>query len=129
MATPQTLMNERGLNVLNYGLVEERIFEQNMRELGGYERKTTFCADFGTAELFGKSGIIDTYKRSVKHWANNVVYFTELVMVLNFRCNIWYQRGNVELSKIYADLFYMAQDLGYQNFTGKDLDYFIRTLD
>lgn len=129
MTTPQTLMSERGLNVLNYGLVEERIFEQNMRELGGYERKTTFCADFGTAELFGKSGIIDTYKRSVKHWANNVVYFTELVMVLNFRCNIWYQRGNVELSKIYADLFYMVQDMGYQNFKGKDLDYFIRTLD
>lgn len=129
MTTPKTLMNERGLNVFNYGLVEERIFEENMQELGGYERKTTFCADFGTAELYGNSSIIDTYKRCVKHWGKNVVYFTELVMVLNFRCNIWHQRGNVELSKIYADLFYMAQDLGYQNFKGKDLNYFIRTLD
>lgn len=58
----------------------------NIEEMTGYKPITTFYTDFSIAEPFGKDAIIDTYRRSFKHWKDNYKYLTELVMALNWKC-------------------------------------------
>ena len=62
-----------------------------------YEVKTTFFDDFSIADRFGAAAIKDTFKRALNEWKNNYVYITELCMVLNHKCLMWY---NKNLSKV-----------------------------
>jgi len=54
-----------------------------------YEFKTTFWDDFSIADRFGENGIKDTYNRAFKHWKNDIVFITELVLVLNWKARYW----------------------------------------
>lgn len=95
----------------------------------GYIQKTTFFEDFSIADHYGVSAIKDTYRRAVAAWATDKVYMTELVMVLNWKCWVHYERGNHEFSKVYADLFEKARNKAFKTLKGEDLKYFIRTTD
>lgn len=95
----------------------------------GYETKTTFWDDFSIADAFGMWAVRDTFKNAFKHWKNDTVYLTELVMVLNWKCWQHQEKGNNDLSNLYCDLFYKAQDYAYNNLKGDDLRYFLRTTD
>ena len=59
----------------------------NITELNGYEPQTTFWEDFSIADKFGKDAVQDTYNRAFADWKSNVVYLTEMVLVLNHK--IW----------------------------------------
>lgn len=60
-------------------------FEQFIKQEIGYECKTTFWMDFSIADRFGIAAVKDTFKRAFKEWRTNVVYLTELVLVLNHK--------------------------------------------
>jgi len=94
----------------------------------GYEMQTTFWDDFFIADRFGIDAIKDTYKRSFEEWKNNVVYVTELVLVLNWKIWELYQKDEAK-AMVYEDLFYECQDWCCNNLKGKDLDYFIMATD
>lgn len=58
----------------------------------------------------------------------NVEYVTELVMVLNHK--IWHHyKTNIELAKVYNELYDEANDWCWDNLKGEDLDYFYKTTD
>ena len=101
----------------------------NSEEFCGYTQKTTFWQDFSIADAFGISAIKDTYNRAFKEWKTNITYITELVMVLNWKCWQWYEKGNETYSQVYSDLFYKARDWCLDNLKGEDLQYFLRTTD
>lgn len=103
-------------------------FEKMCEDIG-YMPITTFWEDFSTADAFGSGAITDTYNRAFKEWKNNYKYFTELVMVLNWKCWEWHYRNRFSLSELYSNLFYKAQEWGYNNLKGDELTYFWRTLD
>ena len=105
-----------------------RLETWNIEEMTGYTPKTTFYEDFSIADAFGVEAIKDTYKRAVEHWSDNVVYVTELVMALNWKCWRW-NNHNDAYSALYAQLFYELQDWCYDHLKGDDLTYFIRTID
>lgn len=115
-------------------------------EMTGYQPKTTYWNDFETAEMFGgEKAIRDTYKRAKKYWCEDIVYMTEICMVLNWRLNLWYQRGNMELAKLYDELWRdcdswilecedrsdkkMSGKIKYKHFTEEEIFYFIKTTD
>ena len=98
----------------------------NFEALTGYKPKTTFWEDFSIAEGFGKDAIRDTYRRAM-HWRWNVVYVTELMMVLDLKA--WANENDRELCKLYCELFYEARDWCWENLKGNDLDYFYLTTD
>lgn len=100
----------------------------NSEAFCGYTQKTTFWQDFSIADAFGISAIKDTYKRAFKEWKTNTEYVTELVMVLNWKSWQWAEK-NPTISEVYVDLFYEAQNWCYENLTGDDLKYFLRTTD
>lgn len=94
----------------------------------GYELKTTFGNDFDIADDFGEYAIRDTYNRAFAEWKTNVVYLTELVLVLNWK--VWqYHETNIAYALLYNEL--CEDDTGYalDNLTGDDLSYFYMTTD
>lgn len=115
----------------------------NVEEFSGYKPQTTFWNDFSIAERFGVSGIIDTFERAVKEWHSNIIYLTELVMVLNHK--IWYhdaaskvlkEKGNERraavssaLSQLYNELWAALDAWCVEHLSGKDAEYYYRTLD
>ena len=99
-------------------------------EMTGYEPKTTFWSDFTIAERFGVSAIKDTYDRSIKSWKEDIVYMTELSMVLNHIGWIHHET-NEKLSQYYFNLYNEIDNLIFQLFEdGSDeIHYYIQTTD
>ena len=95
----------------------------------GYVEKTTFGMDFDIADAFGEKAIKNTYERALNEWKNNYKFFTELVMVLNYKCWQWYYRGNQTISKLYSDLYYKADEYANTHLEGDELSYYYRTMD
>ena len=103
--------------LLNYAACMEHAFEREMATRATfwgreYKRLTTFANDFAIAECFGDDAILDTYKRAVREWIGNYKYMTELIMVLNWFCWFWNDcdQRDLELSRLYTDLYYEARD-------------------
>lgn len=104
------------------------IKDWNIEKLTGYKPHTTFYTDFSIAEPFGISAIADTYNRAFKEWKNNVVYLTELTMVLNWK--IWeHYETNETLAKFYQSMWEKTDAYCMDNLKGDDLKYFLNTTD
>ena len=101
----------------------------NIEALTGYKPKTTFYMDFSIADPYGVAGVVDTYTRAFDEWKNNVVYITELVMVLNWKIWEHHEAGNENLAKEYDELWRKADEWCCENLTGEDLDYYFSTTD
>ena len=99
-----------------------------IREMSGYEPKTTFWQDFSIADAFGADAVKDTYKRAFDEWKDNAEYLTELSLVLNHK--IWqHYEANEPLARIYNDLWRAVDDYAVENLTGEELNYYYRTTD
>ena len=94
----------------------------------GYEVKTTFWEDFSIADRFGVSAVKDTYKRVFEEWKHNVVYVTELAMVLNHKEWQHYE-NNERLARVYDTLWEECDQWCLDNLKGEDLEYYIATTD
>lgn len=98
-----------------------------IEEETGYRPQTTFYFDFSIADRFGANAVRDTFKRALG-WKKNVVYMTELVMVLNWK--IWeHYKTNEPLARLYNDLYEKAYEIAEENFDEEGLEYFYRTTD
>lgn len=114
------------MNVFEYAVKEEKFFEANFPS----ERKTTFYSDLSIAEFVsGEKGVKDTYEMIVDSWLSNVKYFTEFVICLNYKCWEHYERKQGALSMLYSELYYKADNLAYETFKDKDLDYYLNMID
>jgi len=94
-----------------------------------YEFQTTFWQDFTIADAFGASAVKDTYKRAFAEWKRDVVYVTELAMVLNWKCWQHYEDGRRALSELYADLYHKVDGWCYDNLEGDELRYYFEVTD
>ena len=94
-----------------------------------YKMKTTFWLDFCIADQFGTDAIKDTYKRAFNEWKSDVVYLTELTMVLNWKIFAHWETHNEEYAAIYDELWKKTDEYCMKHLKGKELDYYIRTTD
>ena len=105
-----TTVNTFGLNVLNYAAAEQAMFTKMMRENFNYETISTFWSDLSIAEAFGLDSVKDTYERVLESWGRNTEMFTEFVMALNHKSWEHDSRRQTEISQLYADLYYKADE-------------------
>lgn len=94
----------------------------------GYEMKTTFWNDFSIADKFGLDAIQDTYNRALKEWKNDIVYMTELVIVLNHKIWAWFKEDE-NFARIYDKLWREADEFIYENFSEEDISYYLKISD
>lgn len=103
-------------------------FREFIFNLNGYVVKTTFWEDFSIADQFGLSAIQDTYNRSFESWKDNLVYITELVLVLNHKIWYWYEKDD-DKAKLYDKLWRELDEWCCNNLSTDDLQYYYKTLD
>ena len=106
-------------NVLTFAAVEDNIFKRVTSETG-YQKFTTFFSDLSIADWFGVASIKDTHTRVVRDWLDDYKYFTEYVMALNHKSWEWNSRGVDELSRLYADLYYQADELFCEHYADNE---------
>lgn len=115
----------------------------------GIESITTFMSDFTIADFYGLKSVKETYERVEKNWLSDYKFWTELCCVLCHKSNMWYGSEdkpdyywvdddgylkhpvNLEMSKLYSDLYYKAKDLFYEKY-GEDkeaCEYFFNVTD
>lgn len=101
----------------------------NQRNISMERPSTTFHLDFRIAEAFGIDAVKDTFNRAFQEWRTNYLYLTEFVIVLNQRCWMHYDKGNMELSKLYSDYYYKAHDWACNNLKGKEFEHYFNVTD
>lgn len=94
-----------------------------------YEFKTTFWQDFSIAEHFGIGAVKDTFERAFGEWKHDVVYVTELALVMNWKCWKCWEEGDDELGRYYSDRYYEVREWCLDNLEGDDLRYYFETTD
>ncbi len=109
--------------------MELQIADWNVQEETGYEPKTTFYSDFSIADHFGTSAILDTFDRAFNEWKSDVVYVTELCLVMNWKCWEHYSNGNKKVSELYCDLYEKVRDWCLDNLKDDDAEYFFAVTD
>lgn len=115
-------------DILSYAAASQNAWSKNMHDEMGYETQTTFWQDFTIAECFGDDAIIDTFLRAFNEWKNNVVYLTELVMVLNHKISVWYDKDDNK-ARIYDSAWRRADIYACEHLQGEDAAYYYRTTD
>lgn len=112
------------MNKLEQAVIFQRLFSEFMSETG-YETKTTFYQDFSIADVFGVFAILETYSTAFKDWKHDVVYVTELTIVLNHK--IWeHHEKRPEIAIIYDQLWRELDTWCMDNLNGADLEYFYK---
>lgn len=94
----------------------------------GYESKTTFWNDFTIADAYGPKAVKETFDRAFNEWKHDVVYLTELVLVLNHKIWRWYEKDD-GLAELYNHLWMKADAYACENLKGEDASYYFRVTD
>lgn len=116
------------MELLKNVFMQQARFSAMMEDLG-YETQTTFFQDFSIADAFGVKAVQDTYNQAFKSWKTNIVYLTELSMVLNHKIWQHYHANHEEFSKLYDKLWKEIDDYCINNLKDSDLEYYLRVTD
>lgn len=98
-------------------------------EVKGQEPQTTFWQDFSIADKFGIDAIKDTYNNALNGWHDDIDYLCELAIVLSWKSNEYYDKGNAAYNNLYADLHYQLRDYVLDNMPDADKVKFIDFID
>ncbi len=105
-----------------------KVEKWNIEEETGYKPLFTFYEDFSIAEPFGASAIEETFDRTFEEWKGDHKALTELVMALNWKVWILFERGS-KLAEVYSRLWNKADNYAVSHLKGEELQYFYRTTD
>lgn len=101
-----------------------------MELANGYKMKTTFWNDFTIADKYGIEAVKDTYNRAFNEWKKDIVYMTELAIVLNHK--IWqHYKDREDLAEIYDELWRITDEFICcgDNFTDDEIKKYLRVTD
>ena len=102
--------------------------KQAIEEKMDFKFKTTFWEEFSIAETYGSAGIQEHYDIAFAQWKDNLLYLTELVLVLNLKMFMWFQVDDA-IGQTYERLWMYADAYALETLKGEDLHYYLSTLD
>ena len=106
--------------VFEYAAICEGTMERQLHN-NGHERKTTFMSDLSIGEWCeGVEGVLDTWKRVMLYWKDDVAYLSEFVLCVNWKSWEHYERGNNEWARFYSFLYDYTRDLAYDYYEGDE---------
>lgn len=104
-------------------------FSEFCKQELNYETKTTFWNDFAIADRFGLKAVKDTYERAFNEWKTNIVYLTELALVLNHRAWKHNMEDRDSFNTLYSELYEQVNEWAHDNLNEKDLNYYYHIID
>ena len=113
-------------NLEKYPKVETMLDSESMC---GYTQRTTFWDDFTIAERFGLPAIKDTYKNAFTSWKTDVVFITELVLVLNWKMLYMDERHMTEKSVMYYKCWVELSNWCERHLEAGAYEYFLNVTD
>lgn len=117
------------MNILRDAAIAQATFKAGMMELNGYDVQTTFYSDFTIADYYGVDAVKDTYENAFKSWKSNIVYLTELVLVLNHKIWEHHHHNNSGLMAAYDTLWKKADEWCMNNLNDEDIQYYLKITD
>lgn len=99
-----------------------------LEEALGWEWETTFWEEFSIAEKYGPEGIQEHYDLVFNQWKDDLKHLTELVLVLNWKIWMWYQKDD-RIGRTYDDLWRQADAYALEHLEGDNLLYYLSALD
>ena len=113
-------------NLEKYPKVETMLDSESMC---GYTQRTTFWDDFTLTERFGVKAIKDTYKNAFNSYKTDVVFITELVLVLNWKMLYMDERHMTEKSVMYYKCWVELSNWCERHLEAGAYEYFILVTD
>ena len=113
-------------NLEKYPKVETMLDSESMC---GYTQRTTFWDDFTLAEKFGIPTIERTYRNAFNSWKTDVVFITELVLVLNWKMLYMDERHMPEKSVMYYKCWVELSNWCERHLEAGAYEYFILVTD
>ena len=113
-------------NLEKYPKVETMLDSESMC---GYTQRTTFWDDFTIAERFGLPAIKDTYKNAFTSWKTDVVFITELVLVLNWKMLYMDEKHMTEKSVMYYKCWVELSNWCERHLEAGAYEYFLNVTD
>ena len=103
-----------------------------MCKMTGYEVKTEFWTLFIRAERIGTEAIQKVFNELWDKYRENYICLTEIVMFMNW--NLWYWNGAGpsyadDYAKLYQELYEKSSQYALDTLDGKELQYYLRTVD
>ena len=108
------------VNVFQYAAISERCMEEQLANLKGEKRKTTFMSDLSIAEWYGIESVMDTVKIAMTSWKDDEKYMAEFVLCVNWKAWEHHARNNNEWAKFYSLLYEVVRDLVYDYYKGDE---------
>lgn len=106
--------------VFDYAAICEGLMERQLN-YNGHERKTTFMSDLSIGEWCeGMLGVLDTWKRVMMYWKDDVVYMSEFVLCVNWKAWEHHGRSNNEWARFYSFLYEYTRDIMYDYYEGDE---------
>lgn len=113
-------------NLEKYPKVETMLDSES---LCGYTQRTTFWDDFTIAERWGVKAIEDTYRNAFNSWKNDVVFITELVLVLNWKMLYMDEKHMTEKSVMYYKCWVELSNWCERHLEAGAYEYFLNVTD
>ena len=111
---------KRIFGVFDYAAICEGIMERQLND-NGHDRKTTFMSDLSIGEWCeGMLGVLDTWKRVMMSWKDDVEFMAEFVLCVNWKSWEHHGRSNNEWAMFYSFLYEYTRDLAYEYYEGDD---------
>ena len=93
-----------------------------------YQFISTFWEEFSISDKYGPDGVRSHFEDVFGLWKKDYRFLTELVLVLNLKTWSWFQVDD-KLGVTYDDLWKIADAYALKHLKGKELDYYLETLD
>ena len=113
-------------NLEKYPKVETMLDSEGMC---GYTQRTTFWDDFTIAERWGVKAIEDTYRNAFNSWKTDVVFITELVLVLNWKMLYMDEKHMTEKSVMYYKCWVELSNWCERHLEAGAYEYFLNVTD
>lgn len=113
-------------NLEKYPKVETMLDSES---LCGYTQRTTFWDDFTLAEKLGVPDIERTYRNAFNSWKTDVVFITELVLVLNWKMLYMDEKHMTEKSVMYYKCWVELSNWCERHLEAGAYEYFISVTD
>ena len=108
---------------------QQKLFKEYLQYSGVIKPISFVCQDFTMAELLhGEEGVRNEFTLAVKIYGDNIMYFSQLVLLMYLKLKEHFDKCNYGLAITYQSLYEKAYRIMRENFDDEDVYYGLELL-